>query len=155
MEFVLWSARVVHVVSAVVWLGGLIYSNAILSPVLEHERLVRERWLNAVHQRMMGYTWSTLWPLLVTGVVLMLLHPAFRWNEFGNAFNQLLAIKQAAFLLMAFFSWQTKKVLERMAETLDNEEAFEGWRLAFVKLSKRTIVTGILALLAAEGMRGL
>ena len=153
MEFVLWSARVVHVISAVVWIGGLVYCNAILTPVLEHESLTRERWLYAVNRRMLGYIWSTLWPLSVTGVLLMLLHPAFRWGDFSSSFNKLLAFKQLTFVLMALFSWQTKKVLSQMNEAFDRPEEFEGWRLAFVKLTKRTIVAGIAAVLAAEGMR--
>jgi uncharacterized membrane protein len=153
MEFVLWSARVVHVLSAIVWIGGLIYANAILNPVLEHERITRQRWMQFVNRRMMGYVWFTVWPLLLTGTLLMLLHASFRWGEYGTTFNRLLALKQALFLLMLFFSWQTKKVFERMNEPSDTEETFEGWRLASLKLLKRTIFTGILALLAAEGMR--
>jgi uncharacterized membrane protein len=153
MEFVLWSARVVHVLSAVVWVGGLVYCNAILNPVLEHERLTRERWMQIVNRRMMGYVWLTLWPLLVTGVMLMLLHPKFRWGDYDTTFNQLLALKQVSFFLMSFFSWQTKKVFENMSESSENAETFEGWRLASIKLLKRTIFSAILAVLAAEGMR--
>jgi hypothetical protein len=85
--------------------------------------------------------------------MLMMLHPSFRWGEYGTTFNLLLAVKQVLFLLMAFFSWQTKRVLEMMNETFEKADAFEGWRLASVKLLRRTIFTGILAVLAAEGMR--
>ena len=152
MEFVLWACRVMHIVSVVVWLGGLIYFNAVLVPVAEYEQQARSRFVLAVQKRFFGFVWSTLWPLLLTGILLMVLSPKFRWFDYSTLWARLLAIKQVAFLFMTFFSWQASKVFLGMEAAKNDEETLEGWRLGYMKLTKRTIFFGIVSVLCAAGM---
>jgi len=153
MDFVLWVCRVMHVISSVVWIGGLVFVNAVLNPVLEHEKGTRGQFSMAVHKRFFGFVWMSLWTLLVTGVLLMLLSPQFQWFDYSTPWRKLLAIKEISFLLMAFFSWQSKKVFEQMELSLQrNDDTFDGWRMGYLKLARRTIVVGIVAFLSAAAM---
>ena len=152
MDFVLWACRLMHVVSVVVWFGGLIFVNAVLLPVSQHEGQSRSNATLATLNRFNGFVWSSLWTALITGLLLMLLSPRFLWFDYSTVWQKLLAVKQAAFLLAGFFSWQTAKVVGRMGETQLEPEVFESWRLTYVKLIRRTIFLGLLALLCAAGM---
>lgn len=152
MEFILWACRAMHVVSVVVWLGGLIYFNAVLMPVAEYEQQARSTFVLAVQKRFAAFVWSTLWPLLVTGILLMVMSPRFRWLDYSTLWAKLLAVKQIAFLLMSFFSWQASKVFLSMESAKNDDETIEGWRLGYMKLTKRTISFGIVSVLCAAGM---
>lgn len=154
MDFVLWACRVVHVLSAVVWVGGLVYFNAVLSPIAEYQGQTRSIFVLAVQKRFFGFVWSTMWPMLLTGILLMLLNPNFRWFDYSTTWAKLLALKQFSFLCMAFFSWQSTRIFSMMERSsAKDEQDFDGWRLGFMKLAKRTIFCGIVSLLCAAGMR--
>ena len=153
MDFVLWACRVMHVVSTVVWVGGLIFLNAVLDPVLEHEKETRSPAALAVYKRFFGLVWMSLWTLLVTGGLLMLLSPQFQWFDYSTPWRKLLAVKQLSFLLMAFFSWQAKKVFEQMELSLERgDDSFDGWRAGYRKLARRTIAVALIAFLSAAAM---
>jgi uncharacterized membrane protein len=153
MEFVLWVCRVMHVISAVVWVGGLIFLNAVFAPVMEHEKQERSTLVMAIQKRFFGFVWMSLWPMLVTGVLLMVMSPQFQWFDYSTPWRKLLVVKELSFLLMAFFSWQAKKVFEQMEKaSLRGDESFEGWRKGYRKLTRRTIAVALLAFLAAAAM---
>ena len=153
MDFVLWVCRVMHVISSVVWVGGLIFINVVLNPVLEHEKELRSPTAMAIHKRFFGFVWMSLWILVVTGGLMMLSSPQFQWFDYSMPWRKLLAVKQLSFLLMAFFSWQSKKVFEQMELSLQRgDDSFDGWRAGYLKLAKRTIVVGIIAFLSAAAM---
>jgi len=153
MDFVLWVCRVMHVVSAVVWVGGLIFINVVLNPVLEHKQETRSAASMAVHKRFFAFVWMSLWILLGTGALLMLSSPQFQWFDLSTPWRKLLAIKELSFLLMAFFSWQTKKVFEQMERSLQRaDDSFDGWRTSYVRLARRTIFTAFIAFLSAAAM---
>lgn len=83
----------------------------------------------------------------------MLLSPKFLWFEYSTLWLKLLALKQVAFLLLAFFSWQTVHVFSKMERSLaDDSDEFEGWRLGLKKLVRRSIFWGIVALMCGAGM---
>ncbi len=151
MDFVLWASRVMHVISVVVWIGGLIFLNAIVTPVVEHEQAQRSEVALGIQKRFLPFIWSSLWSLLLTGALLMVLSPRFLWFDYSTLWSKLLAVKQISFLLLGFFSWQTAKVFARMERSL-NEDEFNGWQLAFKKLMRRSIFFGIIALLTSAGM---
>jgi len=153
MDFVVWACRVMHVVSAVVWIGGLIFLNAVLNPVLQHQGLITSQVSVAVSKRFLPFLWSSLWSLVVTGLLLMLLSPRFIWFDLSTEWSQLLAVKQLLFLLLAGVSWQAAKVVAKLelAVAEGGEEA-EGWNLALQKLVRRSIVLGLLSILSAAGM---
>jgi uncharacterized membrane protein len=154
MTFVLWASLVVHIVSSVVWVGGLVYINAVLAPIAEYERQTRSGIVLGAQRRYFALIWSSLWPMLLTGILLMLLNPRFRWWDLSTTWSQLLVLKEVFFLLMAFFSWQLKQVFGQL-ESLDAAaaERFDGWWLAYRKLVRRSIVCGLAAVACAAGMR--
>lgn len=153
MDFVLWVCRVMHVFSVVVWIGGLIFLNALLHPISVYHQQTRMVTVLEAQKRFIPFVWSSLWTVLVTGVLLMLLSPRFLWFDYSTTWSQLLAVKQAAFVLLVFFSWQSAKVLAHMEQAVSGaEELFEGWRLTLQKLLRRSILWGIIALMCAGGM---
>lgn len=153
MDFVLWVCRVMHVVSVVLWLGGLIFLNAVLNPVVEQQKAAESNLVLALQKRFLPFIWFSVWTMFVTGILLTLLSPRFLWLDYSTTWSKLLAVKQVSFLLMVFFSWQTAKVFANMERSAGGEtQQFEGWRLAFSKLVKRTIFFGLLTLLCAGGM---
>lgn len=153
MDFVLWVCRVMHVMAVVVWIGGLIFLNAVLNPILVHQKETRSTVALNVLSRFQPFVWWSFWSLLVTGFLLMLLSPRFLWLDFSTPWSKLLAVKIAAFALLGFFGWQQGTILRRLLESSGGqEETFEGWRLGYEKLVKRSIGTGLLALLAAGAM---
>jgi uncharacterized membrane protein len=142
-----------HLVSVVVWLGGLIFMNAMMSPVVEYHRAERSLVILDIQRRFLPFIWSSLWSLAVTGIILMLLSPRFLWFEYSTAWSQLLAAKQLVFLLWIFASWQTVKVFGRLRESEEGDsDVFEGWHLAFTKLLRRGIVLGLLGVAFASAM---
>ncbi len=153
MDFLLWVCRVMHVIAAVVWVGGLIFLNAVMSPVVEHEQETRNRAFMAIQKRFFGFVWMSLWTMLATGIILMFLSPQYRWFDYATPWRKLLAVKELAFLVMAFFSWQAKKVFEQMERAQQqSNDAFDGWRLGYVRLVRRTIVVALIAFLSAAAM---
>ena len=153
MDFVLWACRLMHVVSVVVWFGGLIFINAVFTPIVEHQEATKLQVVLGTQKRFLPFIWSCFWSLLVTGVLLMLLSPKFLWFEYSTLWLKLLALKQVAFLLLAFFSWQTVQVFSKMERALaDDSDEFEGWRLGLKKLVRRSIFWGIVALMCGAGM---
>lgn len=153
MDFVLWACRVMHVVSVVVWMGGLIFINAVLAPVLQHEGLHRSQVSIAVLRRFLPFVWFSFWSLLITGFLLMLLSPRFLWFDYSTEWSKLLAVKQILFVLLGAVSWQAATVASRLEEAERNKsDDAEGWSLALQKLVRRSIFFGLLALGCAAGM---
>lgn len=153
MDFVLWACRVMHVVSAVVWIGGLIFINAVLNPILQHQGLITSQVSLAVSRRFLPFVWSSLWSMVITGLLLMLLSPRFIWLDFSTGWSQLLAVKQLLFLLLAGLSWQAAKVVTRLENAVrEGSGEAEGWALALQKLVRRSILFGLLSILCAAGM---
>ena len=153
MEFVVWACRSVHIMSAVVWLGGLIYFNAVLSPVAKHEGLQRHTALLAVQERFLGFVWSTLWPLAVTGMILLAVDPRLSTTTLTSLWTWALVAKLVMFVGMGLFSWQMKQVVVRLrAASAGPEEEFEGWSLSAQKLVRRSITAGIIATLSTAAL---
>jgi uncharacterized membrane protein len=153
VDFVLWACRAVHLVSVVVWIGGLIFLNAIWKPLVDHEEASRTRLNLETILRFQPFVWSSVWPLLVTGLLLMVLSPRFLWFEYSTWWAKLLAVKQLAFLALLFFAWQMMKVTSRLEQTAGNDaEEFAGWWLAYSKLLKRSILAGSIALVSGAAL---
>lgn len=142
-----------HVISVVVWFGGLIFINAVFIPIVEHQEATKLQVVLGTQKRFLPFIWSSFWSLLITGILLMLLSPKFLWFEYSTLWSKLLAIKQVALLLLAFFSWQTVQVFSKMEKAVGNDsDEFEGWRLGLKKLIRRSIFWGIVALMCGAGM---
>jgi len=153
MEFVIWACRVIHILSAAVLLGGMVYYNAVLTPVVEYERASGFSWMRAVDERFQGYIWSTIWPLLLTGILLLVMQPNLKTAHLTDPWTLLIAVKAVSFLLLAFFGWQMGIVVRHLQATLGSDtEAFEDWKRAYTKLMKRSILCAITAVLATGGL---
>jgi uncharacterized membrane protein len=152
MDFVLWVSRVMHVVSAVVWIGGLIFMNVVLHPVLHHRHESLSPTALAIRQRFFPFLWSGLWTLFGTGIFLTLLSPRFLWFDISTLWSQLLTAKVILFLLLWFVSWQAARVVRKIETTIDNLETAQAWLRTLEVLIRRSLVLGIVALLCAAGM---
>ncbi len=149
MDFVLWVSRVMHVISAVVWVGGLIFFNAILRPIAEHEQSTQSHLTLEVLKRFQAFVWSSLWPLLVTGLLLMLLSRHFLWFDLSTWWLRCLFLKQLCFVILLFLSWQMGKVVQQLPK---EQKDFSGWWISYTTLVRRSIVVALVALLSAGGM---
>lgn len=153
MDFVLWVCRVMHVIASVVWIGGLVFINVVLNPVLEHDERVQTATSMAIHRRFFGFVWMSLWVLVVTGALMMISSPQFMWFDYSTPWRKLLAVKELSFLLMVFFSWQAKKVFEQMELAVQRQDdSFDGWRAGYLRLVRRTIIVGLVAFCSAAAM---
>jgi uncharacterized membrane protein len=141
-----------HVVSAVVWIGGLIFMNVVLHPVLHHRHESLSPTALAIRQRFFPFLWSGLWTLFGTGIFLTLLSPRFLWFDISTLWSQLLTAKVILFLLLWFVSWQAARVVRKIETTIDTLETAQAWLRTLEVLIRRSLVLGIVALLCAAGM---
>lgn len=151
MDFVLWVSRVMHVVSAVVWLGGLIFLNAVLNPVLRNQEMTRTEAAAAIVRRFIPFLWFSVWTILATGLFLMILSPRLIWLDISTPWSTLLLAKEVLFILLLFFSWQIKEVITRLGDGGADEDV-DGWWRSFERLVQRSVLAGLAALLCAAGM---
>ncbi len=153
MDFVLWVCRVMHIISVTVWIGGLIFLNAVLNPVLQHQGMHSGILALSVTRRFLPFLWFSLWALLTTGLLLMLLSPRFLWFDYSTDWSKLLAAKEFFFLLLAGLSWQIRHVVTKLERAIkeENRDA-EGWSLTLQKLLRRSIFFGLLSILCAAWM---
>jgi uncharacterized membrane protein len=153
MDFVLWVSRVMHVVSAVVWIGGLIFMNVVLHPILRHRHEMLSPTALAIRQRFFPFLWSGLWTLFGTGIFLTLLSPKFLWLDLSTLWLQFLNAKIALFLLLWFVSWQAASVLRSIEAAVSGEpETAEAWSHTLEALIRRSIILGLISFLCAAGM---
>ena len=108
-------------------------------------------------RRFAPFVWMCVWTVLVTGVALMLFSTRFVFFQFNDLWSILLAMKQATFLLMVFFSFGYARMFARVEELmkegvkpLDDVLPYHHRMLQFGRIN---IALGILALLLATGMR--
>jgi uncharacterized membrane protein len=153
MDFVLWVSRVMHVVSAVVWIGGLIFMNTVLHPILHHRHEMLSPTALSVRQRFFPFLWSGFWTLFCTGIFLTVLSPRFLWLDVSTAWSQLLTVKVVLFLLLWFVSWQAASVVRSIEATVaEQSEEAEAWARTLETLIRRSIVLGLISFLCAAGM---
>ncbi|MEX2116067.1 MAG: hypothetical protein WEB37_04215 [Bacteroidota bacterium] len=152
MDFVLWVSRVMHVISAVAWIGGLIFMNTVLHPVLHYRHESLSPTALAIRQRFFPFLWSGLWTLFGTGIFLTLLSPRFLWLDVSTVWSQLLTAKVVLFLLLWFVSWQAARVVRNIEASVSDPETSEAWSRTLEALIRRSTVLGIISLLCAAGM---
>lgn len=105
MDFIVWASRVMHAAAASVWIGGLVFQNAVMAPVLRHDGEEVSGSSVVIGKRFSGFSWMCAWMMLATGVVLMLLDPRFIWFEYGVRWAVLLGLKQLIFILMVVYAF--------------------------------------------------
>jgi uncharacterized membrane protein len=156
LDFVLWVCRSMHVFAVVVWLGGLMFQNAILQPVAQHEGEPAKGLLRKVHKRFIGFIWMSVWTLLVTGVILMLASPRFLWFQYHDSWSVLLACKQAVFVLMVIYAYGHARMLAYLEAPSSNggfNDRAELYRHRVGQFRTMSIALGIIGLLLSAGMQ--
>ena len=120
MDFLVWACRVMHVAAATVWIGGLVFQNAVMLPVVRHEGEEASEMSVVLGKRFAGFAWMCAWSMLVTGIIIMLLDPRFVWLEYRSSWSMLLGFKQLTFVLLVFYAFGIARLLERLG-TADAE----------------------------------
>lgn len=156
MDFLLWTARSLHVFSVVVWFGGLMYQAVVTHPVAAAEKKEFDPFTLHLLGRFKPFVWMCVWTVLVTGVALMLFDPRFQFFVYDSRWSVLLALKQLVFFMMMVLSFGYARMLDRLHEEVAADRPaelasqFHGQMLLFGKLNT---ALAIIALLLAAGMR--
>ena len=155
MDFLLWTAKSLHVFSVVVWFGGLMYQAVVTIPVARVEQKVLDNFTRHLLNRFQPFVWMCVWTILVTGIVLMLFNSKFVFFQYHDRWSVLLGLKQLVFALMIFFSFGYARMLKRIDELLSSDERkelampFYDQLLMFGKIN---VALSIVALLLAAGL---
>ena len=156
MDFLLWTARSLHLFAVVVWFGGLIYQAVVFMPVAGVEGKQSDPVTRHTIRRFQPFVWMCVWTLLVTGIALMLFNPRFIFFRYDDAWSVLLGVKQMVFVVMIFFSFGYARMFSRV-DALLNGGGTDAQITPYVKqltgFGKMNITLAIIALLAAAGMR--
>ena len=158
MEFLLWACRSLHIFSVVVWLGGLFYQGVVSVPVIlvdsgEHKDLDRK-----MHYRFIPFVWTSIWTILITGFIMMLLSPRFVWFDYESAWSRLLLGKQLCYAVMIGLTvssdraWRKVKALGQSGSAVNISRQIDEARSQFMRSSRRNIAFAILALLFTAGL---
>lgn len=150
MDFIIWSSRVMHVAAATVWIGGLVFQNAVMMPVVAHEGEETSRLSGILGRRFSGFSWMCAWSMLVTGSLLMLLDPRFVWFEFATGWSVLLGFKQLIFALMVFYAFGIARLLPALDGADDAKRTLVLHRLG--QFRKISLLLGLCALVLAVSM---
>lgn len=156
MDFLQWACRALHIFAVVVWLGGLMFQNAVAHPVAEAEGDEARAALRKINIRFLAFVWMSVWTIALTGVLLMLLSPRFIWFEYHDAWSILLGLKQLVFVLMVFYAFGYARMLHYLQGPVSNggfDKKAELYQRRLHQYRTIGIFLGILALLLTAGMR--
>ena len=149
MNFVLWVCRSLHLISIVIWLGGLMFQSAVLQPVLQAETGSTGGLLRTVSGRFTGFIWMSVWTMLISGLLMMLLSPRFVWFQYQDRWSVILGLKQLFFVLMVFYAVGYARMLKYLDSPSSNggfNEKAELYRHRLDQFRRMSIVLGIVAL---------
>lgn len=155
MDFLLWVCRVLHLFGVVIWLGGLMFQNAVVRPIAQAEGSEALSLMRKMNKRFLGFIWLSVWTIAVTGALMMLFDPRFMWFQFNDRWSVLLGFKQLVFLLMVFYAFGYARMLHYIMAPASNGGLDEKTELYVQKIQQfRTIsiALGILAMFLAAGM---
>ncbi len=145
-----------HIFGVVVWLGGLMFQGAVASPIIQFESNEARVAMKKVNKRFIGFVWMSVWTILVTGVLMMLLDPRFVWFQYNNRWSTLLGAKQIVFFLMVFYAFGYARMLAHLDMPASNggfDEQAELYRHRVNQYRTINIFLGIVGLLLAAGMK--
>jgi putative copper resistance protein D len=148
-----------HITSAVVWLGGKIFTSFVLNPVLRLgiSKEIRLELLKILGKRFRYISWGSLVVLIITGVINTSQRVSGIEGWLGSKFGALLIIKLFLVATMIGIStahtlfltpWIRKKSLE------NDDEGFKMARKTLILVSRVNIFLGISVLLLAVLLKG-
>lgn len=144
-----------HIFGVVIWLGGLMFQNAIVQPILQAESDHVRAAMRKVNKRFVSFVWMSVWTILVTGVIMMLLSGKFIWFEYHNSWSILLACKQVIFVLMVFYGFGYARMLAYLDAPSSNggfNDKAELYRHRVNQFRRMSVFLGIMGLLLSAGM---
>jgi len=151
MDFLIWSARSLHLFAVVVWLGGLLYQAAVTLPVARAEQMELAESSLHLLRRFQPFVWMCVWTILVTGAGLMLFNPGFVLGQYGDRWSVILGVKQVVFLVMVFYSFGYARMLKMVGISAGSEERQLSYR-RMLQFGKINVALGIIAILLAAGL---
>jgi uncharacterized membrane protein len=157
MDFVLWTARSIHLFCVVVWLGGLFYQAVVTFPVMKSENVEIGALTRHLLRRFVPFVWMCVWTILITGFGLMLFDPHFVFLEYRDQWSIMLGLKQFTFLLMVFFSFGYARMFSRLDALLSDritkppDDVIHYYR-RMLQFGRINVALGILALLLSAGL---
>ena len=158
MEFMMWAVRSMHVFSAVVWLGGLLYMGGIFYPVIRYEEMTASSAYIRIERRFTGFVWMCVWTTAITGAFLVLFTPRFVFGRYHNEWDFLLLAKEIIYVLMigtAMAGTSIVKEMESIAAFPSTEETKRDLSIQHQKMlrgRRANLAFGIIALLVAVRM---
>ena len=153
MEFMIWATRSMHVFSAVVWLGGLLYMGGILYPVFQFEAMTSSHQYVRIERRFTGFVWMCVWTTAITGIFMILFSPRFVLGKYHSEWDYLLLLKECIYILMVGVAISGTKIVKRMESIVASapaDGAQEELMMQHRKILKRrrtNLVLGIIVLL--------
>ena len=112
--------------------------------------------MKKVNRRFIGFIWMSVWTMMITGAIMMLLDPRFVWFQYNNKWSVLLGVKQIVFLLMVFYAFGYARMLSYLDTPTSNggfDEKAELYRHRVNQFRGISIFLGIVGLLLAAGMK--
>ncbi len=158
MEFMMWATRSMHIFSAVVWLGGLLYMGGILYPVLRYEQLTTSIQYVRIERRFSGFVWMCVWTSVITGVLLTLFSHRFVFGQYRSEWDYLLLAKEILYVLMMGIAVSGTSIVKRMESIAGSAEAGgtrEDLIIQHQKMLRRrrtSLALGIITLLVSTRM---
>ena len=144
-----------HIFGVVVWIGGLMFQNAIAQPIMEFEGNEVRAAMRKVNKRFIAFVWMSVWTILITGIIMMLLSKMFMWFQYTNSWSILLGCKQVVFVLMIVYAFGYARMLSYLDAPSSNggfNDKAELYRHRVNQYRKMSIFLGIVALLLSAGM---
>ncbi len=107
-----------HVFSAVVWLGGLLYMGGILYPVYRYEKMTSSQHYVRIERRFIGFVWMCVWTTAITGLLLTFFSPRFVLGQYRSEWGFLLLSKGCIYLVMVGVAMTATKIVKKMESLL-------------------------------------
>ena len=158
MEFMMWATRSMHIFSAVVWLGGLLYMGGILYPVFRYEEMTASIQYVRIERRFSGFVWMCVWTTAITGVLLMLFSPRFVFGRYSGEWDYLLLVKEFIYFLMVGVEISGTSIIKKMESIVaspPSEGTRDGLMMQHQKMLRRrrtNLALGIVTLLVSTKM---
>ncbi len=145
-----------HIFGITVWLGGLMFQGAVITPVIPPENQQLQSTFRSVSKRFVGMIWMSAWTILITGVIMMMLDPRFIWFQYHDRWSMLLGWKQVVFVLMVVYAFGYSRMLHYLDVPSSNggyNEKVIIYRQRLNQFRTISILLGILALFLGAAMR--
>jgi uncharacterized membrane protein len=145
-----------HIFGITVWLGGLMFQGAVITPVIQHETQQTQSVFRILSKRFTGFIWMSVWTIFITGLLMMLLNPKFVWFQYHDRWSMLLLWKQIIFVVMIFYAFGYARMLQYLDLPSSNggyDEKVGLYRQRLHQFRTISIILGILALFLSAAMR--